>query len=943
MAKKPDKTYHNEQEKIKLYKSYLLMVSKKQSSTKKDVQSTNFVLPRAFIQLHKNILNSDFFSILRRIDTRTQKIYGDSTKHLATFAPKPQSYRAKQRAVQQSTSRLTEEVVSPVAHTRTGLSLPKFSLAPVTSVFKKIFRPIPLFTGYTVAPVRGRGRPRKYPIPRKVSSFTLPRFPVDEVKASYTAVTSIKLPSFKLPTLPLPKLQKTATVVPVVTKKVAKTHQAPSRWVRLMNRWNRKQRLSFSKNIRQQTPVQKNWFFSALAAPFKPFYYSIRLFPLHSVAAVILSAVIFSGTYALHEMIFKDLPSVMELSTQEPAVSSKITDRNGKLLYTMYKDENRTIVPLSYISPHLVHATISIEDQDFYNHQGFSVRGISRAAIKNFQEGEGVSQGGSTITQQLVKMRLLTSERTFTRKIKEVILSVLVEGAYSKEEILSMYLNQVPYGGSTYGIEEAAQRYFGKSSKDLSIAESALLAGLPAAPSAYSPFGPYPELAKNRQQEVIRRMVEEGYISQGEADQALQEKLAFRDDSIDILAPHFVMYVRQLLEEQYGREQLLTQGLEIRTTLDLEVQNKAQSIVTNEIAAVQRFHITNGAALVTNPHTGEVLAMIGSKNYFDFKNDGQVNVTLQERQPGSSIKPLVYAMALERGSSPTTMIMDQPVSYKIAGSAPYAPKNYDGKFHGNVTLKEALGSSYNIPAVKLLESVGITSMINKGEAMGITTWKERSRYGLSLALGGGEVKMIDMTSLYGAFANDGVAMKANPILEVKNYKGETLYENTCALRNIECTGKKVLDPKVAFLISNMLSDNRARIPAFGPLSDLFIPGQEVAVKTGTTNSRRDNWTNGYTKDRLVTVWVGNNDNTPMSYVASGVTGASPIWNKIMRSLLDDKNPHKFTIPSGIVTASVCGKGGKTEQYFVAGTEPANANCNVATKSEKDKAVTAEVR
>lgn len=731
------------------------------------------------------------------------------------------------------------------------------------------------------------------------------------------------------------------------TQKTKRSYHSTTRWLRLLYRWNRKQRFAFTQEIKRQATIQKNWLVQALATPFKPFYYSIRLFPLHSLMAIFLSAAIFSGTYFLHELIFKDLPSVMELTTQEPAVSSKILDRNGHVLYTMYKDENRTIVPLSYISPHIINATIAIEDQDFYNHKGFSVRGISRAALTNFKEGTGISQGGSTITQQLVKMRLLSSERTFTRKIKEVILSVLVEGTYSKEEILSMYLNQVPYGGSTYGVEEASQRYFGKSSNKLTIAESALLAGLPQAPSTYSPFGSYPELAKNRQQEVLRRMVEEGYISQTEADQAAAKVLTFRQDSIDILAPHFVMYVRELLEKEYGQEQLLTQGLEIRTTVDLELQNKVQKIVSDEIASLQHFHITNGAALVTNPHTGEVLAMVGSKNYFDFKNDGQVNVTIQERQPGSSIKPITYAMALERGNTVTSLIKDEPVSYNIAGSPPYAPQNYDGKFHGNVTLKEALASSYNIPAVKLLESVGISAMINKAEAMGITTWQDRKRYGLSLTLGGGEIRMVDMTSVYGAFANKGVSMPANPILEVKNYKGDILYENTCALRNNDCSGKKVLDPKIAFLISNILSDNKARIPAFGALSELFIPGQEVAVKTGTTNRRRDNWTFGYTEDRLTSVWVGNNDNTEMSYVASGVTGASPIWNKIMRLVLDDKNPHTFEVPTGIVKARVCFKGAQgtkiSEEFYITGTEPPSNCTNVAEKKNEKKAVAAEVR
>lgn len=713
-----------------------------------------------------------------------------------------------------------------------------------------------------------------------------------------------------------------------------------ARSVRLLRRWNRKKRSEFLQEVAEQSAaIHHHWLTQILYAPFKPFYYSVRLYPLHSFFAVLLSALIFGGTYSVHEMIFKDLPSVMELSTREPVVSSKILDRNGKTLYTIYKDENRTLVTLPHISPYLIHATIAIEDKDFYNHHGFSIRGILRAAITNAQSG--TSQGGSTITQQLVKDRLLSREKTFTRKIKELILSILVEGAYSKDEILQMYLNQVSYGGSTYGIEEAAQRYFGKPAKDLDISESALLAGLPQAPSIYSPFGTNPELAKERQQEVIRRMVEDNYITSEQADAAMHEQLAFKKDQIDIQAPHFVMYVKQLLAERYGEDVINSDGLEIRTTLDLDLQNKAQEIVTKEVNDLQRLHITNGAALVTDPRTGEVLAMIGSKNYFDFAHDGQVNVTLRLRQPGSSIKPVTYATALERGSTVTSLILDEPVTYMAQGAPPYAPKNYDGKFHGQVPLKEALASSFNIPAVKTLDSVGLDTMIDKAQQMGITTWTDRKRFGLSLTLGGGEVKMVDMATVYSTFANQGTSMDLNPLLEIKNYKGEELYRNTCALDNVGCKGRKALDPRVAYLITNILSDNNARIPAFGPLSALFIPGQEVAVKTGTTNSLHDNWAIGYTPDRLTAVWVGNNDNSPMSYVASGVTGASPIWNKIMRLLLDDKHPSTFPVPDGLVKVATCFNTGTlpcggcprvSEEYYIAGTEP-KGSCNVAKDSD----------
>jgi membrane carboxypeptidase/penicillin-binding protein PbpC len=363
---------------------------------------------------------------------------------------------------------------------------------------------------------------------------------------------------------------------------------------------------------------------------------------------------------------------------------------------------------------------------------------------------------------------------------------------------------------------------------------------------------------------------------------------------------------------------------------------KAEEAVETEMVKVQRFHITNGAAMVTDPKNGAVLAMVGSRNYFDTKNDGQVNVTLRERQPGSSIKPLTYATAFEKqGLSPSSVIEDAPITYRVVGSPPYSPKNYDGKYHGKVTVRQSLGSSYNIPAVKTLASVGVPAVVEKGRQMGITSWTEAaaSRFGLSLTLGGGEVKMADMTQMYGTFANGGVTVPLNPILQVKNYKGEVIYTNPCRDENTLCGGNKVLDPRIAYQITSVLSDNAARAPAFGTNSVLNIPKQQVAVKTGTTNSMRDNWTFGYTDTRLVGAWVGNNDNSAMSYVASGITGASPIWNTIMKSLLDENNPHTFAQPSDLVKVKICVTTGTLpcsackfirEESFIPGTEPKNA-------------------
>ena len=633
-----------------------------------------------------------------------------------------------------------------------------------------------------------------------------------------------------------------------------------------------------------------------------------------------------------YQFVFADLPSVTDLGQKAPLQTTKILDRNGKVLFRIYENENRTLVPLAAISQDLIEATIAIEDKDFYHHHGFSIDGIMRAIAANIK-GEAIEQGGSTITQQLVKNRLLSPERTLRRKLRELILAVVTEGVYSKEEILEMYLNQVAYGGSTYGVEEASWRYFHKSAKELNLAESALLAGLPQAPSVYSPFSSNPELAYARQQEVLRRMSEDGYITEDEWREANVTEIVFAEDRIDIQAPHFVMYIKKLLAEQYGEDVVQTGGLEVRTTLDLTLQRETEDILEAELVRLAPLRVGNGAALVTNPKTGEILAMVGSKDYFDFAHDGQVNVTLRPRQPGSSIKPLTYALALESGKTPASVIDDSPVVYNVVGSPPYAPKNYDGKFRGKVTLREALASSYNVPAVKTLAEIGVNTMLDWAEEAGITTWGDRSRFGLSLTLGGGEVTMAEMAQLYGIFANGGALTRLNPILEVRNNKGEILYENKCVAGEETCFEKQVFDPETAYLITDILSDNWARTPAFGPQSVLNIPDQDVAVKTGTTNSLRDNWTIGYTTDRLVAVWVGNNDNTPMSYVASGITGASPIWNKTMRLLLDPQNPSVFAMPDDLVEVAVCKETGTlpctgcpliAKELFVSGTQPTKA-------------------
>lgn len=702
--------------------------------------------------------------------------------------------------------------------------------------------------------------------------------------------------------------------------KEQKRPRKPSYWEQLKNK--------IIDLYKSQQKLDLDWIFEFIKDYFGSFVGSVRHYSIHSLVAVLVSASIIAGSAVIYNNIFKDLPTPQDLIEKQPNLSTRILDRNGEVLYKIYDDENRTWVRLEEIPISLVYATIAIEDQDFYYHHGFSIRGIVRAIIANFKNE--TIQGGSTLTQQLVKKRLLSPERTITRKIKELLLAVMIEDSYTKDQILEMYLNQVPYGGSSYGVEEAAQRYFGKSVRDLTLPESALLAGLPVAPSVYTPFGPTPELAKQRQEEVLRRMVEDGYITQEDADYAKAKDLPIQPDSIPIEAPHFVMYVRHLLAQQYGEDILNRGGLEVVTSLDIDLQRDAQEIVSSEVDKIRRLKVSNGAALITNPNTGEVLAMVGSTNYFDTTHDGQVNVTLAPRQPGSSIKPLTYSLALENGLTASSIIDDSPITYRVEGSEPYSPVNYDGRFHGKVTIRESLASSYNIPAVKTLNTLGVSNLIDHAENMGITTWGDRSRFGLSLTLGGGEVKMTEMATMYGAFANGGYKVPLNPILQIYDKDHNLLYENPCLSNQDNCLENAVISPETAFIISNILADNRARTPAFGPLSVLNIPDREVAVKTGTTNSLRDNWTIGYTSDFVVAVWVGNNDNTPMSYIASGITGASPIWNKLTYLMMPDEYSHQFIQPEGVIKTAICaasntltcqGCPNTKEEFYRDGTQP----------------------
>jgi 1A family penicillin-binding protein len=607
----------------------------------------------------------------------------------------------------------------------------------------------------------------------------------------------------------------------------------------------------------------------------------------------------------------QQLPSPQNIGKTNFPLSSHIYDRNNVLLYEIYSSENRTPVKLSNIPNHISQATIAIEDKDFFKHAGISpISGILRALKDTYKTQE--LQGGSTITQQLVKSALLTPERTIQRKFKEMILAIWAERIYSKEEILEMYLNQVPYGGSSYGVEEASKTFFGKSAKDINLEEAALLAGLPRAPSIYSPYI-NPELARQRRDQVLRNMYEQKFITEEEKRKAQSSPLHVIPPRTDIKAPHFVFYAKSELEKQFGIKQVEEGGLRIQTSLDLDIQREAQQIVQEEVEKLQGMNISNAAVLVTNPATGEILAMVGSTDYFK-QPSGSYNVTTALRQPGSTIKPVMYSLALQNGGyTAATTIDDKPVVYKIEGSEPYKPVNYDNKYRGPVTLRFALSNSLNIPAVKVLESVGVQNFANHAQRMGIDTWTDPSRFGLSLTLGGVEVRMTDMAEAFGVFANMGYRKDLVYLKDVEDRNNDSIYSPNEAKT-------QVLNEGVAFIISDILSDNKTREAAFGPNSALVIPDNKVAVKTGTTNDVKDNWTIGFTQEFLVASWVGNNDNTPMNRnLVSGITGAAPIWNRVMTYLVENKssNPGQpFPVPGNIVTRECMGR----TEYFIAGTE-----------------------
>jgi 1A family penicillin-binding protein len=645
----------------------------------------------------------------------------------------------------------------------------------------------------------------------------------------------------------------------------------------------------------------------------KPFVLPFRTKIKYFVLGILFSCLFVFPPFLI--MVFlQDLPTPQELTLRQIPQTTKIFDRNGILLSEIYTVQNRTLVPLSEIPQHLKEATLAIEDKNFYKHPGFDLSAIIRAFQQTIVNKN--IQGGSTITQQLIKSSMLTSEQTLSRKAKELVLAFWTERTYSKDQILEMYFNQIPYGGTAWGVQAASEMYFNTPVNKLTLAQSAFLAGLTAAPTTYSPFGLKPDAWKGRQKEVLGRMVSLHYITQQEADEAARQTLHFRTQQTALHAPHFVEYVKEHLVRKYGLPAVEKGGLQVRTTLDLKTQEMAEKIVAEEVEKSGYLNLTNGAAVITDPRNGDILAMVGSHDFFD-PNGGNVNLATSLRQPGSSIKVVTYSAALANGFTAATQLDDTPISYPLADGQIYTPVNYNGRTSGRVTLRFALSNSLNIPAVKTLDVIGIPAMINLAKEMGIRSLGKPEDYGLAVTLGAAEVTMLDMARVNGVLANKGQLVELNPVTKISDVKGTVLEEK----HNPQ--GKEVLDPGISFIISDILSDNQTRAAAFGPNSVLEIKGHTVSVKTGTTDNKRDNWTNGYTDKYVVVVWVGNNDNTPMSEsLASGITGAAPIWHRIMENLIS-KNPEvKQQRPENVVQKFCQGR----EEYFISGTENGVA-CN----------------
>ena len=614
-----------------------------------------------------------------------------------------------------------------------------------------------------------------------------------------------------------------------------------------------------------------------------------RLLALLTIFIAFFALVLFIGII----LISRDLPNPNQLINREVAQSTKIYDRTGEhVLYEIHGEQKRTLVSLSQIPVYAREATISIEDKDFYKHGGFSVWAMVRTTITNIIYSR--SAGGSTLTQQFIKNAVLTNEKSITRKIKELILAQQIEKKFSKDEILQMYLNEIPYGSNAYGIEAASQKYFGKDVKDITLAEAALLASLPQSPSRYSPYGPNKDILIGRKDYVLNLMAEQGYISEVERDAAKKEELKFQRPEASITAPHFVMYIKSLLSDKYGEKTLEQGGLKIITTIDYDKQKIADEVVVEKTKDYQTKYNANNAALVAiDPKTGQVLAMVGSRDYFDDSIQGQVNVATSLRQPGSSIKPIVYASLFEKGYTPDTILYDVVTNFSTNSSQPYIPHNYNLKESGPVSIRKALAGSLNIPAVEALYLTGVDSVVELAHAMGYSSLNSKD-LGLSLVLGGGEVKLVDHVNAYSSFARDGQVSPLTTILKVEDKDGKTLEE-------WQPSSKKVLTSQTARLINSVLSDNSARAFVFGEKNSLTLSNRPVAAKTGTTNDYHDAWAIGYTPSLVTGVWVGNTDNAAMKKGSDGSILAAPVWKSFMTQVLGDTPVEAFKEPDPIKT------------------------------------------
>lgn len=594
----------------------------------------------------------------------------------------------------------------------------------------------------------------------------------------------------------------------------------------------------------------------------------------------------------------KDLPTPNKINSRFSAQTTQIFDRNGKLLYEMHGDKNRILAEWNEIPQNVKDATIAVEDKNFYRHKGFSGTRIVGSAIFNVfnRIGGGNLQGGSTITQQFVKNALLSSEQRYSRKIKELILSIEIESMYKKDDILKMYLNEIPYGSNAYGVKVAAKTYFNKDVKDITLEEAAVLAALPQAPTYYSPYGNHKADLLARKDLILTLMADQKYITKEQAEEAKKREIVFSNNPYgSITAPHFVMYVKEKLVEKYGEKMTNEGGLKVYTTLDIEKQKAAEEAITNNVSKFTRYGASNAALVSIEPKTGQILAMVGSRDFFNQDIDGNVNVATMARQPGSSFKPYAYATAWKKDSwGPGSTLYD----FKTDFGGGYIPSNYDGKDHGIQSMRTALDGSLNIPAVKALYIAGLDDTLKTATDMGITTLTNTADYGLSLVLGAGEVKPIEHAGAFGVFANGGIKQEESWYVKIEDNKGKTLDEYK------QKPGKQVLDPQIAYLMSNVLSDNNARAYIFGSRNSLTLPDRPVAAKTGTTNDYKDAWTVGYTPQIATAVWVGNNNGALMKKSADGSVVAAPIWQSYMTAAHKGLPKEEFKKPSGIKTVTI---------------------------------------